>query len=102
MSEYGTTVVLDPRAEPRDSEPETPTYSVGGPIAGKVVGLRLDEVWRSYIAIVDEWQNLLTADGAVPKVLWVGERVGSDGEQTRSDLEEWSRLIDVGVIGLGN
>jgi len=102
MTEVGRAIVLDPRAEPRDDEPETPTYSVGGPIAGKVVGLRLDEVWRSYIAIVDEWEKLLAADGAVPNVLWVGERVGSDGEQTRSDLDEWSRLIDIGVVGLGN
>src|SRR4029079_6361250 len=56
MTERGRAVGLDPRAEPREDEPETPTYSVGGPIAGKVVGLRLDEVWRSYIAVVDEWE----------------------------------------------
>jgi len=102
MTEFGRTVVLDPRAEPREDEPETATYSVGGPIAGKVVGLRLDEVWRSYIAIVDEWEDMLRADGATPALLWVGERVGAEGEKTRADLEEWSRLIDIGVVGLGN
>jgi hypothetical protein len=102
MTDVAHAVVLDPRAEPRDHEPESPTYSVGGPIAGKVVGLRLDAVWRSYVAIVDEWEQLLAADGAIPKVLWVGERVGSEGERTRSDLDDWSRLIDIGVVGLGN
>ena len=96
-----TITILDPRViPPRDAE--TATYDVGGPIAGKTVGLRLDHAWRSYIAIVDEWEGMLKADGATPALLWVGERVGAEGEKTRADLEEWSRLIDVGVVGLGN
>ena len=66
------------------------------------MGLRLDHAWRSYIAIVDVWEQLLIADGAIPKFFWVGERVGAEGEKTRADLEEWSRLIDIGVVGLGN
>jgi hypothetical protein len=93
--------ILDPRVVP-PREPETRTWSVDGPIAGKVVGLRLDAAWRSYIAIIDEWERMLKEDGAVPNVWWAGERVGPEGEQTRSDLEEWSRLVDIGVIGLGN
>jgi hypothetical protein len=102
MSNGSCTLVLDPRAEPRAPEATSPTYSVDGPITGKVVGLRLDAVWRSYVAVVDEWRRLLTADGAVPEILWVGERVGAEGERTRSDLDEWARLIDIGVVGLGN
>ncbi|MBM3658504.1 MAG: hypothetical protein FJW95_03245 [Actinobacteria bacterium] len=96
-----TITILDPRVVP-PRDPETTTYSVGGPIAGKVVGLRLDTAWRSYIAIVDEWEQMLVADGAVPKVLWAGERVGDEGVKTRADLDEWARLIDIGVVGLGN
>ena len=96
-----TITILDPRViPPRD--PETATYNVDGPIAGKTVGLRLDHAWRSYISIVDEWEGMLKADGATPALLWVGERVGEEGEKTRADLEEWSRLIDIGVVGLGN
>ena len=96
-----TITILDPRViPPRD--PETEVFSVDGPIAGKVVGLRLDHAWRSYIAIVDVWEQLLIADGAVPKFFWPGERVGAEGEKTRTDLEEWSRLVDIGVVGLGN
>lgn len=102
MTDGAYTFVLDPRAEPGAHESESPTFSVGGPIEGKVVGLRLDAVWRSYVAVVDEWEQLLIADGARPKRIWVGERVGAEGERTRSDLDEWSRLIDVGVVGLGN
>lgn len=96
-----TVTILDPRVVP-PRDPETTTYSVDGPISGKVVGLRLDTAWRSYIAIVDEWEQMLVADGATPKVLWVGDRVGAEGEQTRADLDEWSRLVDIGVVGLGN
>ncbi|MFA5885331.1 MAG: hypothetical protein WDA60_15880 [Acidimicrobiia bacterium] len=96
-----TITILDPRVVP-PRDPETETFSVGGPIAGKVVGLRLDTAWRSYIAVVDEWEQMLTADGAIPKILWAGERVGPEAEVTRADLDEWSRLIDIGVVGLGN
>jgi hypothetical protein len=96
-----TITILDPRVVPPRA-PETTTYSVDGPIAGKVVGLRLDTAWRSYIAIVDEWEQMLAADGAIPEVLWAGDRVGDEGVKTRADLEEWSRLVDIGVVGLGN
>ena len=96
-----TITILDPRVVP-PRDPETTIYSVDGPIAGKVVGLRLDTAWRSDMAMVDEWEEMLVADGATPKVLWAGERVGAEGEQTRADLDEWSRLIDIGVVGLGN
>ena len=96
-----TITILDPRViPPRDAE--TATWNVDGPITGKTVGLRLDQAWRSYIAIVDEWEAMLEADGATPVLLWVGERVGDEGEKTRADLDEWSRLIDIGVVGLGN
>ena len=82
-----TITILDPRViPPRD--PETPTYDVGGPIAGKTVGLRLDRSWRSYFVDRRRLGAVLIADGATPKLLWVGERVGGEGEQTRTDLEE--------------
>ncbi len=96
-----TITILDPRVIlPKD--PESATFSVDGPIAGKVVGLRLDRAWRSYLAVVDVWEEMLIADGATPKRFWAGERVGSEGEKTRADLDEWSRLVDIGVVGLGN
>ena len=34
--------------------------------------------------------------------LLAGDRVGPGAEQTRSDVDEWSRLVEVGVVGLGN
>jgi len=71
-------------------------------IAGVTVGLWLDHSWRSYYTVVDTWTALLERDGAAVRVLWTGDRVGPEGEQTRNDLEEWSRLVEVGVVGLGN
>ena len=72
------------------------------PISGVKVGLRLDYSWRAYFTVVEEWERLLRRDGADVHVLWAGDRVGPAGEQTRTDVDEWSRLIECGVIGLGN
>jgi hypothetical protein len=106
--------ILDPTADPVELHRRTldlaaPAENViagnvlaGNVIAGKVVGLRLDRAWRSYMVVVDEWEKLLRRDGAEPLVLWTGERIGDEGETTRADLEEWSRRIDCGVVGLGN
>jgi hypothetical protein len=93
--------ILLPTARPSE-EATSPTFDLRRPLRGVRVGLRLDASWRSYIAVVDEWEQLLARDGAEPIVLWTGDRVGPQGEKTRSDLEEWSRLVDCAVIGLGN
>ena len=96
-----TVTILDPRVRPAD-DAGSPTYDVATSLHGVIVGLRLDRSWRSYMTVVEEWERLLRADGADVRVLWTGERVGDAGEQTRADLEEWSKLIDCGVVGLGN
>lgn len=80
----------------------SPTWDVGRPLDGVVVGLRSDYSWRSYFAVMDVWEQRLRADGADVRVLWAGDRVGPQGEQTRADVEEWARLVECGVIGLGN
>lgn len=93
--------ILDPTVV-FDDETVAPTFDLDRPLAGAAVGLRLDHAWRSYMVVVEQWKQLLAVDGAVPHVIWTGERVGSAGEKTRSDLDEWSRLVDCGVVGLGN
>jgi hypothetical protein len=96
-----TIEILDPRA-PVDDDASSDTFSLDGPLLGKAVGLRLDRSWRSYEVVLDVWTRLLREAGAIPRVLVTGERVGDEGEQTRADLEEWSKLVDCGVVGLGN
>jgi hypothetical protein len=93
-------ILLPTVPPPPDASSET--FDLAKPLRGVRVGLRLDPSWRSYIIVVNEWERLLTRDGAQPMVLWTGDRVGPEGEKTRSDLDEWSRLIECGVVGLGN
>ncbi len=93
--------ILDPTAV-FETEDQSLTFDVAGPLAGKMVGLRLDRAWRSYMVVVEEWEKLLRRDGAVARVIWTGARIDHEGETTRNDLNEWSRLIDCGVVGLGN
>ena len=93
--------ILDPRADFGDSG-ESATYDLGRSLVDVMVGLRLDHAWRSYMTVVDEWKGAFASAGARVAVLWTGERVGDEGERTRSDLDDWSRLVDCAVVGLGN
>jgi hypothetical protein len=93
--------ILDPTADP-GVEPSAENFDLGGSLAGKTVGLRLDRAWRSYMVVVEEWERHLRRDGAEPQLVWTGERIGDAGETTRSDLDEWSHRIDCGIVGLGN
>jgi hypothetical protein len=97
----GRITILDPTAPPGADEASA-TYDLGRGLRDVRVGLRLDRSWRSYEVVIDVWERMLRDDGAIPHVLFVGERVGDEGVQTRNDLDEWSRLVDVGVVGLGN
>jgi hypothetical protein len=93
--------VLDPTT-PAEDEAAAKTFDLGRSLKGVTVGLRLDRSWRSYFVVLDTWEELLLRDGAMVKRLVVGERVGTEGEKTRNDLDEWSRLVDCAVVGLGN
>ena len=93
--------VLVPTPPPEAVTTST-TFALARSVHGVKVGLRLDTAWRSYEIVVDEWKRLLAADGAEPVVLVTGERAGDGAERTRADLDEWSRLVECGVIGLGN
>ena len=93
--------ILDPTVA-FDDEDASPTFDLDRPLAGGAIGLRLDHAWRSYMVVVERWKEMLAGDGAAPHVLWTGDRVGPAGDATRSDLDEWSRLVDCGVVGLGN
>jgi hypothetical protein len=102
----GTLTILSPVAPRPEVDTSTVGYSLDRPIAGVRVGLEIDYAWIAYIAIIDEWEKLLRADGAEPHTLWVersrDDVVRREADQLRADIEEWSRLIDCGVVGLGN
>jgi hypothetical protein len=98
----GTTIEILLPVPPSGVASRSAPVGLGRPIAGVTVGLRLDRSWRSYEHVVDVWRTRLTNDGARVEVFVAGDRVGPEGDRTRDDLDEWSRLIEVGVIGLGN
>ena len=99
--------ILSPVARPPVHEAaEGPgRFTLDRPIAGVRVGLEVDYAWVSYPTLIDEWEKLLSADGAIPKTLWV-ERTRAeparDPTEVKAEVEEWSKLIDCGVVGLGN
>jgi len=104
MAEQWT--ILSPVAKRPAAMTEAQTYALGRPIEGVRVGLRVDFAWRSFRFIVDEWSRLLEADGAEARQLWVeterGEVRQYNPNDLRTDIDEWSRLIDCGLAGLGN
>ena len=65
---------------PPEPDEGSSTFTLDRPLTGVVVGLRLDRAWRSYITVVDVWEQLLKADGATAKVLWTGDRAGPEAE----------------------
>jgi hypothetical protein len=87
---------------PRAADERSTVFDLGRGLDGVVVGLRLDQSWRSYYTVVDVWTELFERAGATVRVLWTGDRAGPEAERTRDDVEEWSRLVEVGVVGLGN
>jgi hypothetical protein len=93
--------VLVPTPPPED-EAMSVTYALGHRVRGATIGLRLDSAWRSYEFVVDEWEQRLAGDGAHVLTLVTGERAGAAAAKTRTDLDEWSRLVDCAVVGLGN
>jgi hypothetical protein len=109
MTITGTWTILSPVAlpppQPADDVRPGP-FALGRPIKGVHVGLRVDFAWISYITVIDEWERLLRADGAVPHTLWVEQSrnavVKRDEAELRADIDEWSRLVECGFAGLGN
>jgi hypothetical protein len=87
---------------PPEPDEGSATFTLDRPLTGVVVGLRLDRAWRSYITVAEVWEERLKADGAVPEILWTGDHSGPHAAQTRAEVEDWARLVECGVIGLGN
>ena len=92
--------VLDPTAAApeADTDPGPPA----GRLAGRTIGIRFDNTWRSFVFATEEWAQRLEAAGA--RVLWweAGGRVGEEGERMRRELDEFAGGVDVAIVGLGN
>ena len=94
--------VLDP------THPTTPvttmaTRPVGSlDLAGKIVGLRVDIVWRSWDWIAQVWEDALVAAGADVRRWRSGARFGEEGDRLGVELAHWADEVDLAVVGLAN
>ncbi|HEV3226900.1 MAG TPA: hypothetical protein VGZ52_08700 [Acidimicrobiales bacterium] len=92
--------ILDPTAPAPDIDTD-PGPSLSS-LAALRVGIRSDRTWRSFEWVADEWERELVARGAIV-TRWVsGNRIGDDGERTRTALEELVAANDFIISGLGN
>jgi len=74
-----------------------------GPLAGKTVGIRLDEIWRAWDWTADVWAQHFRQAGA-KVIFWRSHqgRTGLEGERLEKELDQFLDAIDIAVIGLGN
>lgn len=89
---------------PRAADERSTVYDLDRGLSDVIVGLRLDQSWRSYFTVVDVWTELFERGPARPvRVLWTGDRLPAPRPTRRAnDVEEWLRLVQIGVVGLGN
>jgi len=93
--------VLDPKAVRADDI--TSAGPDAGLLAGKIVGFRLDEIWRAWDWIAEIWADEFRKAGATVK-FWRSNqgRTGAEGDRIARALDEFLGSIDIAVVGLGN
>lgn len=93
--------VLDPTAS-RDDDITSPGPDAGA-LNGKVVGIRLDEIWRAWDWVAEIWAQAFRTAGA-EVIFWRSHqgRTGAEGERVARQLDEFLDAIDIAVVGLGN
>ena len=99
--------ILSPVSRPPaiEVDPDAGPFRLDRPLNGVKVGIEVDYAWLCYVTLIDEWERMLRADGAVPMTLWVERSRDAperDPNEVRAEVDEWSKLIDCGVVGLGN
>ena len=93
-------MVLDPTARrPDDNASPGPD---AGMLAGKRIGFRLDQIWRCWDWISENWEAKLRAAGATVSHWRSTNRSGSEGEEQAASLDAWLKTIDVAIVGLAN
>lgn len=74
-----------------------------GPLAGKTIGFRLDEIWRAWDWISAIWADEFRKAGATVKFWRANQaRTGAEGDRLAKELDEFLDSIDIAVVGLGN
>ncbi len=92
--------VLDPTAKRMDDN-ASPGPDAGA-LTGKRIGFRLDQIWRCWDWISENWADKLRALGADVTIWRSTNRSGEEGEEQERSLQEWLSTIDIAIAGLAN
>lgn len=92
--------ILDPTA--RRADDNASSGPDAGPLAGKRIGFRLDQIWRCWDWISEDWAARFREAGAEVSYWRSTNRSGEEGEEQSSSLRDWLKTIDVAVVGLAN
>lgn len=92
--------VLDPVAK-RTDDNASPGPDAGV-LAGKRIGIRLDQIWRSWDWISELWAERFVAAGATVSYWRSCGRSGEEGERMARELNAWLKTVDIAVVGLAN
>ena len=92
--------VLDPTAT-RDDDVASPGPDAGL-ISGRRIGIRLDQIWRAWDWIAEDWAARLEAAGAEVSFWRSCGRSGEEGARMARELAEWLGTIDMAIVGLAN
>jgi hypothetical protein len=93
-------MVLDPTAT-RADDVASPGPDAGV-LAGKRIAVRVDNIWRAWDIIAEQWAAKFRAAGA-RVTFWRGEgRSGDEGERMNREWAELCKTADIAVVGLAN
>ena len=73
-----------------------------GVLRGKVIGIRLDQIWRAWDWISEIWAEEFRKAGADVRFWRSCGRSGEEGERMNEQLKAFLGSIDIAVIGLAN
>ena len=92
--------VLDPTAKRLDDDASPGPDA--GPLAGKRIGFRLDQIWRCWDWITENWAERFRKAGAEVSYWRSTNRSGEEGDEQNQSLQDWLQTIDVAIVGLAN
>ena len=92
--------ILDPTSR-RDDDIASPGPDAGG-LTGKRIGFRVDQIWRAWDWISDDWAAQLRAAGCETSFWRSTDRSGAEGDRMAAELETWLGTLDAVVVGLAN
>jgi hypothetical protein len=92
--------ILDPTAK-REDDVTNPGPDAGL-LAGKRIGFRLDQIWRSWDWVSELWAEKFREAGAEVSFWRSGGRSGDEGVRMDAEFQAFLKTIDIAVVGLAN